>query len=513
MSGIKWVGFRSASFITEIFAIVGLLALVGSGACDAFASSGVTVHLSNASARSNACKAIGVTHVYVTISDIKAHRSGKHMAGFVSLTSGEPEQFDLLFGLPESEEFFDAEDCPIVSMGGTGLLPGTYQQIRLLIVNNGATNGGEPIIPPDSNECSALGSTVYNCVEADGKLQPLTIPSGSETGIKIPSSQITKGGLKIAANQGVDLDVDIDACQSLVVHGGGKGHGHGKGKGGGSSTYSFKPVLHSGEVSLEPIIAGLVVAGNTSGPGERVNPGKSPVADATVWLEAAPSAVTIGNPTPTAETAQVNEVAAATSTDSDGNFAFCPVPAGKYVIVVDSAHVLPGANPSNATITTGVTVSTSGGPNNLVIPLIGGSSPAAQLDAQLTTQAASSAGAGDDIAFLAAQTMAPGTQAPIPLYEGTSGSPVTTVAHGCPLVCPIGTNCACPTIAAPPDNPVIGAAGGTYTAGSGTAHWSLTGKATQIGTSTADCSPSSMITPPMASPLAKPTLSFIACAP
>lgn len=502
-------------------AIVGLGVGVAAGPAIAAASGSVALHLSNRSAKSAACKANNVDHIYVTIADVKAHRSGKGMAGFVSLTAGAPEQFDLLFSSSEASENFEIADCPIVALGGTGLLPGKYQQIRLITVDNGATDSqGKPIIAPTDNKCASLTDTTYNCVDAGGMLFPLTIPSGSHTGIKIPASQVKHGGFTIQSDQGLDLDVDVDACRSLVVHGGGT-RGRGKHKHQVATTYSFKPVLHTGEVSLQPIIAGSVVVGSTSGPGETVTPGTTVVPNAAVWLEAEPSSanVTVGNPSPSANQVPLNNVQAETTTDSAGNFAFCPVPDGNYDIVADAQNLPSATNPSDATITTGVSVTGNGGPNNLVIPLLEGSAAAPTLDAQVTTTSTPPPGAGDDIAFRGSQGFGMNSnQAPIPLYTGTSASPVTTTStpsSGCilPVICPVGTNCACFSMVVPADNPVTGAVGGPYTSGSGTANYSLSGSATQTGTTTADCVPSELITNPEASPLPEPTLSFTGCAP
>jgi hypothetical protein len=489
--------------------VFGLIA----GATGASASSGnISIHLSNRSRNGNACKANNVDNIYVTVASVEGHRSGRSTAGFVTLTSGAPQQFDLLFGPTESAEAFDTADCPVVALGGAGLAPGRYQQMRLITVANGATDSnGNPIIAPDVNACDLLGDTVYNCVNSGGTLYPLDIPSGSETGIKIPSSQIARGGFTIQPGQGVDLDLDIDACRSLVVRGG-VNHGKGKKKT-ASATYLLKPVLHAGEVDLQSIIAGNVVVG-ASGLGGSVTPSGPAVPGASVWLEAEPSSPNVpeANPTPTGTSVPLNSVLAETTTDANGNFAFCPVPAGNYDIVVD-AQALPSlSNPSDATITTGVDVATNGGPNDLVIPLLEGSTSAPTLAAQVTTTSSTPPGLGDNIAFLGAQGFGlSGNQAPVPLYTGTSTSPVTTSSTGCPSACPTGTNCACFSLVAPADNPVTGAAGGSYTSGTGIASYSLFGDASAIATTTPECSPSQLISPPENSPLSLPTLSFSGC--
>ena len=497
-----------------VFCALGLMGEFETGASAIAAStSPVNVQLSNRSRGGASCKAAGVTHIYVTISDVQAHRSGKGGGGFVSLTPGSPQQFDLLFASSESGESFDINDCPIAALGGTGLPPGKYQQLRLITVAN--TSGGTPVIAPADNACSSLGDTVYNCVDTGSGLAPLTIPSGSQTGIKIPASQVSRGGFSVSTGQGLDLDVDVDACSSLVVHG-----PHGKirdkhGKPSGTASYSFKPVLHSGEVSLQPIIAGTVFTGTTAGPSSPVTIGTTAVPGANVWLETEPPAANVPQaaPTPTGTTVSVNDVVAEATTDSDGNFSFCPVPTGTYDIVVDSPTVPSASNPSDATITTGVAVAASGGPNGLEIPILEGAA-ASTLNAQVTTTSTVPPGLGDDIDFLGTQGFGTGaaSQAPVPLYTGSGSSPVTTAltSNGCISVCPTGTNCACFSLVMPSDNPVTGA-GGSYTSGASGADYSLFGAATAIGTTTSVCAPSELVSAPHASPLPTPTLSFAGC--
>ncbi len=477
----------------------------------AFAASGkVAVHLSNRSAHGPACKASNVDHVYVTISDVRAHRNGNG-GGFQSLIgTPTPAQFDLMFASDESTEPIGSADCPIVGLGGTGLLPGKYEQLRLITVDNGTPG---PVIPANENACASLGDTVYNCVDAGGQLAPLTIPSGSKTGLKIPPGQVGHGGLKIADGQSVDLDIDIDACRELVVHGG-NGNGKGKKKGGGGNTsYSLKPTLHSGEIALNPVISGQVVVGTDTGARTTVTPGQVAVPNANVWLETEASQnVTDGTPTPSTEQVPTNTLVAEATTDSSGNFVFCPVPVGNYDIVVDAESLPNAANPADATITTGVTVAANNGVGGITIPVIEGSGASPNVSPQVTTQ--NTAASGDDIDFFGTQGFEANNrlnQAEIPPYSGTAAEPVTTSSSGCPSTCPVGTNCVCFDLFMPPDNPVTGAVGGSYTSGSGTANYSLLSNANKIGTSTPECSPAQLISLPGASPLALPTLSFTNC--
>ena len=60
-----------------------------------------------------------------------------------------------------------------------------------------------------------MSASTYNCIEfSDGSFAPLNVPSSD---IQIPTSQIAKGQLTIAPGQGVDLDIDFDACRDIIA--------------------------------------------------------------------------------------------------------------------------------------------------------------------------------------------------------------------------------------------------------------------------------------------------------
>jgi Domain of unknown function (DUF4382) len=490
--------------------LIGLAAFLVGGQLaggTAYAASGhVAVHLSNSNRGAAACRANDVDHVYVTIADVKAHRMG-YGRGFSSLIgSPTPAQFDLMFASDESNEAIASADCPIVGVGGTGLPPGKYRQIRLITVADGTTDGGDPIIPPDENACAALGDTVYNCVDSGGSLFPLKIPGGRNTGLKIPPGQAGHGGLNIDSAQSVDLDIDIDACKALVRHGQ---------KDGVNRKYSLKPTMRSGEIALNPVVSGQVVMGADNGPDTEVTRGSTPVPNATVWLEADVALnVMVGDPGTGEGSIQANALRATTTTDSNGNFTFCPVPLGNYDIVVDAESLPGGTNPANATITTGVAVIAGSGIGAMTIPLLEGSGPAVTLSQQVTTEAPSSVGSGDDIDFFATQGFGindPINQAEVPPYSVISTQPQTTSASGCLSACPVGTNCVCFDVVMPSDNPVTGLVGGTYTSGSGPADYSLMADANVTASSTPACAPSQLITLSSTSPFSLPGLSFTEC--
>ncbi len=61
--------------------------------------------------------------------------------------------------------------------------------------------------------------------------RPLLLSSQSKTGLKIPSGQIAATArFVIAAGETKDLDIDFDACASIVTEGNGQ--------------FRLKPVLH-----------------------------------------------------------------------------------------------------------------------------------------------------------------------------------------------------------------------------------------------------------------------------
>ena len=231
--------------------------------------------------------------VFVTVTKVEANLSssaGPNDNGWqtlVDLTSS-PVQVDLMKLNPTATPGF----CGTLFTLGQKVLPaGKYQQIRLILLSNSPASG---TATPSNNACGAAG---FNCVVPNGSSTPaeLQLSSQDQTGIKIPSSQITSGGLTVMANQSVDLNIDIDSCASIVREGNGQ--------------YRFKPVLHAGEVTLNTnTISGSVVEAS-NGP----NPG-SPVPNAIVLLEQ-----------PDPNNSAIDRVVMSGLTQQDGTFAFCPL--------------------------------------------------------------------------------------------------------------------------------------------------------------------------------------------
>lgn len=456
------------------------------------------------------CKA-SLSAVYVTIADVKASIKGSAESddpSFVDLTPGlskHPIQVNLL-GTPNA-------NCLLASLGSTtGLPTGTYQQIRIILVGNNAT--GITLAGGATNQCAGVSG--YNCaVDAGGTMHLLSLPSEAETGIKIPSGEIESDdsgedsgggtsashGLTIGAGQGLDLAIDFNACASVV-------------KAGASGRYNLKPTLRAAELGLNPLIAGDVVMGSASGASVSVPATPVAVPSAVVYLEQQSKTVPVQG---TADSDTVENYIGSITTDSKGHFEFCPVAPASYEIVADAA-TLPGGGESNATVTTGVNVTTTGGPNNLVIPLVAETAAPASVQAAFTT-ANSGPSVVDDITVNHLQQFTDSggnqLQALIPFFTfngavATTPAVTTTAAApgaNCtatttPAACAGNTHCACVSYTAPNSNLVVGAAstdGSGYTLGtSTTVSGALDAAASQTGSSgaMAVCSPSELATQP-----------------
>jgi hypothetical protein len=172
----------------------------------------------------------------------------------------QPVQVDLL-NLPANGA------CLLRTLGcNTSLPAGDYQQIRLLLVpdNPGSGAGTSP------NACATLGQ-VCNCVvDSRNNVSDLQLSSQANTGLKIPPGQVVGGPIHVAAGQSVDINVDFNACASIIQEGNGK--------------FRLKPTLTAGVVSTNTTgINGQVVDSVTS----------QPIARATVALENADKSATI----------------------------------------------------------------------------------------------------------------------------------------------------------------------------------------------------------------------------
>jgi hypothetical protein len=381
----------------------------------------------------------------VTITDVKINSSagaGDNDPSWVDLTptlSQNPVQVDLL-GQVNNQCFLATLGAP------TALQPGSYQQIRIFLSSDNATVPG--------NVC---GSTA-NCVmlsSAPNTPQPLLLSSESQTGLKIPSGQIAGGQFVIAPGETKDLDIDFDACDSIVAQGNGR--------------FRLKPVLHAGEVALtSSSINGRTVDSVT---GQAIAGGVTLVA-----LEQSDSS-------------GIDRVVMATVTDSSGAFGFCPVAAGTYDVV---AVAVSGAQVAYAaTVITGVQPGNALGTVPLVAQTETGKSPAS-ITGEITTSTGSAATSAD-ISVSALQPISPALLVAIPLAGQSSAEANLTTAPG--ASCPAKADCASYTLSVPALNPSVG----TFTTtgsqipappAGGPVNYTIDARAfTPDGSGTPDCSP------------------------
>jgi uncharacterized protein DUF4382 len=286
--------FMSISRTRNFFLILGCLGaltavawLVGCGSSTKSSSGGtVTTTMSDPPVCSTTSAPMGpFSAVWVTVTKITANIN----AGAGPSDSGWQTLIDLTSN-PMQVNLFNATatDCFLTTLGKTSGLPaGDYQQIRIFLLDNSSSSG------PATNNCGSGNG--WNCVMDTNGTHELTLPSEVQTGLKIPSGQIAGGKFTIAAGQSADLDIDFNACASIVMAG-------------ASGQFLLKPVLHAGEVAVNNNTIGGTVVDSASGNG---------IMGATVLLEQ-PATVT-------GITDQVDEIIFATTTDSNGNFFFCPV--------------------------------------------------------------------------------------------------------------------------------------------------------------------------------------------
>jgi Domain of unknown function (DUF4382) len=387
------------------------------------------------------------SHVFVTITDVQANTSataGDSDAGWIDLTpslSSNPKQVDLL-GQANNQ-------CFLAMLGDPQeLQAGNYQQIRLILADNGASLS--------NNACSNAGST--NCVvlSADDSVHALQLSSEAKTGLKIPSGQIAGGQFTVAAGQTRDLDIDFNTCESIVVEGNGD--------------YRLKPVLHAGEVSTTSTsINGTVLDSAT---------GKPVSGLVMVALEQKDSA-------------GIDRVIMATIADADGSFVFCPIPAGTYDVVIVGESS--GGIAYEPSIITGVANGQTTG-NVSLFAGTAGTQGAATFTGMVTSQNSSNAGTIADV-NLSALELAGGVTYTIPLVPTAQQTAATLALEtAASASCPAGTDCASYSMTLPAIAPTIGAYttnGTALTASMALASYSIDGEAEVPGSGGAmDCMPS-----------------------
>jgi hypothetical protein len=453
---IGWYSIREDAMQARVSALISVCALIVVGffaACSSGGGSGSTmpgkVSVSLSDPPTCAGPSGAFSHIYVTIQDVQIHQSstaGPNDPGWVDLTpdlKAAPQQVDLL-GIANNQ-------CFLAMLGSnTELQAGSYQQIRVILANTlgGSKTSGSPC------------GNIANCVvlSSDSSVHPLDLSSESQTGIKIPSGQLAGGKFTIANGEVKDLNIDFDACASIVA----QPNGH----------YRLKPVLHAGEMQLTSTsVTGTLVDSLTSSP--------IPNATSIVALEQKDANGT-------------DRVIMQITPDANGNFVLCPVPAGSYDLVAVSITSTGVAYA--ATITTGVQPGMAIGK----IPMVaqtGTSTADASITGTVTTSTGSAATAADISLYAMQQVSINGSNVNviIPLaQQSSSTASLTTSSTGS---CPANTDCADYTLAVPAMWPNIGAfsaSGTNYSQSSATPAGYSVGATAFVPMSggTLDCSPS-----------------------
>ena len=397
------------------------------------------------------------SHVFVTVTDVKIHASanaGSNDSGWVDLTpnlKNSPQQVDLLSQA--------STECFLAVLGSkTEIQAGSYQQIRIFLAADNTSITG--------NQCSSPPGNPANCVvlAADNSVHALTLASEAQSGLKIPSGQIAGGKFTISPGETKDLDIDFNACASIVAS--------------GSGQFILKPVLHAGEVGLSSAINGSVIDNSTSKP---IVGGTTVVA-----LEQKDSN-------------NVDRVVMSTLADANGHFVLCPVPAGAYdlvVVAVNGAGVFYAA-----TVTTGVQASTAVGniPVNPEPSANGASTGAASLTG--VVQTTGSTGAVSEIVTLSAlQTVGisgSNLLVTIPLVQQSVATSNVTTTSG--ASCSGGFDCIDFTLAVPGVNAFVGSfvAGGTPYVQSTGGSYTVDGQPVPLADGTPVCGQTDVMSGPL----------------
>ncbi len=299
--------------------------------------------------------------VYVTITDVKASTNANapdNDPSFVDLTpnlASSPMQVNLLG--PAGGQ------CFLAMLGSkVELQAGNYQQIRIIL----APDSQGPSI--SNNQCGNYANCV---VTSDGNMHDLALSSEAQTGLKIPSGQIANGQFTVGAGQTEDLDIDFNTCSSILQEGNG--------------TYRLKPVLHAGEMSTTSTsINGTVVSSVTG----------KPITSGPVVVAAEQKDTTSG----------IDNIIMRTLTDSNGNFVFCPLPAGTYDIVAVGPATLANGTVPGVAYSAGVVLSIQPGQTTGNIALVPNTQESL-LNGLVTSQNSATAGTVADLQLAALQQL------------------------------------------------------------------------------------------------------------
>jgi len=448
-----WVRFHV--FVVLAFSLAGLVALSGCsstpGGNKGFGNGGngnlaVTVSDPSTCGGTNGT----YSHIYVTLSDVQISTNANAAAGdpsLVDLTPGlksSPVQVDLL-GAPNQ--------CFLAKLAsGLTLASGNYAQVRVVL----AADSTGPNIP--GNHCGPAA----NCVILTGDLlnTPHPIQLGLETtqGIAIGPNQIAGGSFDATASQPQTLNLNFDACASIVAL--------------GNNQFRLRPVIFAGDAgSAAASISGQLV--------DSASLKAVPSGQFIVALEQKDSRL-------------VDRVVMETVADSQGNFTFCPVPAGSFEVVASGLRTDTNATYA-PTAALGVSPATSLGQ----IPVTAvPSSPntSAALNGGVRMQGISNPPASADMTISALQLVTSSGLGSLNLTIPFLQSQASTITLPTQAGCAPNTDCAVFNLVVPPANVFFGQfspGGTTYSQNLGLVTYSVEGTAALSESGgAADCSPS-----------------------
>jgi hypothetical protein len=352
-------------------------------------------------------------HVYVTIRSVQANPSysaDDNSPGWQELApqlNAAPMQIDLFGQAPNS--------CLRATLGSNSAFPaGMYQAMRVLLVANSGAIGPLPM----TNACAGQG---FNCVVLhDGSVHQLQPTSDSNTGLKIPINRIFGQPISVGVGQDVDLNINFNACASIVLE--------------ASGQYRLNPAIWAYKVNTNnDSISGKVIDASTG----------APVA---VGATGAVLVALEGDDVPFSETVA----------DSSGNFNFCPLPPPPGFFDVVAVAVNGNGAAYNPTITLSVPVGTNLSPIPVNIETGSPNTPA--IFHGVVT--ASGGSASIDVTVSGAETI---SYLPIgsrwftmPAEAGSSVLNISVASNApCPSGAPLNANCATYTLIESPSNPRV----------------------------------------------------------
>jgi hypothetical protein len=289
-----------------------------------------------------------------------------------------------------------------------------------------------------------------------GELKTLLLSSQDRNGIKIPPGQLTGGSIDLEAGKSADINIEFNACRSIVLQGNGN--------------LRLKPTLRAGQVSVADSISGRVVV---NGPGDPL-PGPASIVVFAEQIDAE----------------GVDRVVLEKLADPvTGRFVLCPLPEGSYDIVI--AAIDANDVTYNATITFGVPTGTDLG-NIPLEPETGGETSPGMIDGLVTSQNESGP-VQTDVSLSALQKAVREDElevrVTIPLFGGSTYN-ISTEEDSCPGE----TACENYQLWVPASNPLVGTFDGSGTSYSGPADGSILYEinARAFNGGQQNCSPSSL---------------------